>query len=81
MLFRSHFVEIPYYTGMIRHKAGGAVAALHLAGFRSVGLPGALARLTAFKSVGGPVLLVLWLGYLAATFYLVWKTSQCGAAG
>jgi hypothetical protein len=40
-----------------------------------VGPAGALARLTAFKSVGGPVLLVLWLGYLAATFYLVWKTS------
>jgi hypothetical protein len=79
-LYSVHFVEIPYYTGMIRHKAGGAVAALHLAGFRSVGLPGALARLTAFKSVGGPVLLVLWLGYLAATFYLVWKTSLCGAA-
>ena len=74
-LYSMHFVAIPYYTGMIRHKAGGAVAALHLAGFRSVGPAGALARLTAFKSVGGPVLLVLWLGYLAATFYLVWKTS------
>ena len=75
-LYSVHFVEIPYYTGMIRHKAGGAVAALHLAGLRSVGLRGALGRLTAFKSVGGPVLLALWLGYLAATFYLVWKTSR-----
>jgi hypothetical protein len=75
-LYSVHFVGIPYYTGMIRHKAGGAVAALHLAGLRSVGLRGALARLTAFKSVGGPVLLALWLGYLAATFYLVWKTSR-----
>jgi 4-amino-4-deoxy-L-arabinose transferase-like glycosyltransferase len=75
-LYSVHFVEIPYYTGMIRHKAGGAVAALHLGAFRSVGLAGALSRLTVFKSIGGPVLLVLWLGYLAATFYLVWKTSQ-----
>jgi 4-amino-4-deoxy-L-arabinose transferase-like glycosyltransferase len=74
-LYSVHFVEIPYYTGMIRHKAGGAVAALHPGGFRSVGLAGALSRLTVFKSIGGPVLLVLWLGYLAATFYLVWKTS------
>ena len=74
-LYSVHFIAIPYYTGMIRHKAGGAVAALHLAGFQSVGLPGAVARLTAFQFIGGPVLAVLWLGYLAATFYLVWKTS------
>src|ERR1039458_746554 len=74
-LYSVHFVAIPYYTGMIRHKAGGAVAALHSAGFQSVGLRGALARLTAFKSIGVPVMLVLRLGYLAATFYLVWKSS------
>jgi len=74
-LYTVHFVEIPYYTGMIRHKAGGGVAALHLAGFRSVGFAGALGRLTAFKSIGGPVLPLLWLGYLAATSYLVGKIS------
>ncbi len=74
-LYSVHFVAIPYYTGMIRHKAGGAVEALHAAGFRSVGLSGALARLTTFKPITGPVLLALWLGYLAATFYLVWRSS------
>ena len=74
-LYTVHFLAIPYYTGMIRHKAGGAVAALHLGDLRGVGLAGALSRLTIFKSISGPVLLVLWLGYLAATFYLVWKTS------
>ena len=74
-LYSVHFVEIPYYTGMIGHKAGGAVAALHSGGLRSVGLAGALARLTAFKCVGEPVLLVLWLGYLAATLYLVWRSG------
>ena len=73
-LYTVHFVAIPYYTGMIRHKAGGAVAALHLDGFRSVGLAGAISRLTVFKSIGEPVLLVLWLAYVAATLYLVWKS-------
>jgi hypothetical protein len=81
-LYTVHFVGIPYYTGMIRHKAGGGVAALHAAGFRSVGLSGALSRLTAFKSVGGPVLLMFWLLYLGATFYLVfypiWKRQKTG---
>jgi hypothetical protein len=75
-LYSVHFVAIPYYTGMIRHKAGGGVTALHLAGFRSVGLAGALERLTVFKPIGGPVLILLWLGYLAATVYLVWRSGE-----
>jgi 4-amino-4-deoxy-L-arabinose transferase-like glycosyltransferase len=75
-LYSMHFVAIPYYTGMIWHNAGGAVTAVHPAGFRGVGLSGALARLTAFKPIGGPVLVALWLGYLTATVYLVWKTSR-----
>jgi len=74
-LYTVHLVEIPYYTGMIHHKAAGGVAALHLQDWRSVGAAGALARLTAFHAGGQTVLLVAWLGYLAGTFYLVWR---CG---
>ena len=73
-LYTVHAVAIPYYTGMIRHKAGGAVAALHAVDLRSVGASGALERLTAFKGtvLAEPVLLVLWIAYLASTLYLVW---------
>jgi hypothetical protein len=77
-LYTMHFVAVPYYTGMIRHKSGGAagaIEALHGAGFRGVGLPGALARLTVFKPITGPVLLMLWLAYLAGTIYLVWRSG------
>jgi hypothetical protein len=74
-VYTVHLVAIPYYTGMIRHKAGGAIAALHIAGFHSVGWKGVLARLTAFQPLGGPVLIMLWGAYLAATILLVWQTG------
>jgi hypothetical protein len=64
-LYTVHGVAIPYYTGMIRHRANGSLAALHWAGFQSVGLAGAVGRLTAF--VPAPLWIVLWLLYLSGT--------------
>ena len=68
-LYTMHGVAIPYYTGMIRHRANGSLEALHWSGWRSVGIAGAVERLTAFKSPMAPaaVLLVLWLLYLLGT--------------
>ena len=68
-LYTVHGVAIPYYTGMIQHRANGSVGALHWAGLRSVGFGGAVERLTAFKSpiVPAPVLVGLWLLYLLGT--------------
>jgi len=58
-----HAVAIPYYTGMIRHRADGSLQALHWAGLQSVGLGQAADRLSEFVP---PVLLGgLWLLYLA----------------
>jgi hypothetical protein len=73
-LYTVHGVAIPYYTGMIRHKAGGGVGALHWAGFQAVGAVGAVERLTAF--VPAPVWIGLWLVYLLATAAAV----ACAAA-
>jgi 4-amino-4-deoxy-L-arabinose transferase-like glycosyltransferase len=68
-LYTVHGVAVPYYTGMIRHRANGSLGALHWAGFQSVGIAGAVERLTAFKSplIPGALLVGLWLLYLLGT--------------
>jgi hypothetical protein len=64
-LYTVHGVAIPYYTGMIRHRANGSLEALHGAGFQAVGLGGAVERLALFVP---PALLAgLWLLYLLGT--------------
>jgi hypothetical protein len=69
-LYAMHFVALPYYTGMIRHKANGALTALHLSGARPREM---LAHLAMFKApmVTEGYLAALWLVYLAATAALV----------
>jgi 4-amino-4-deoxy-L-arabinose transferase-like glycosyltransferase len=74
-LYTMHFIAVPYYCGVIRHKSGGAVAALHLGASNNVGFRAIAARLTAFKPFTWQVLLVLWIGYLAGTAFLIWRSS------
>jgi hypothetical protein len=68
-----HFVALPYYTGMIRHKANGALAALHWSEARPHEM---LAHLAMFKApiVTEWYLAALWVAYLAATVVLVVAT-------
>jgi 4-amino-4-deoxy-L-arabinose transferase-like glycosyltransferase len=68
-LYTVHGIAIPYYTGMIRHRANGSLGALHWVGWQSVGMGGALDRLTVFKSpfIPAPLLVALWLLYLSGT--------------
>ena len=68
-LYTVHAVAIPYYSGMIRHKANGAVAALHMADLRRVGVAEAFHRLVAYKggAVSEPWLVALWVAYVAGT--------------
>ncbi len=76
-LYTVHAVAIPYYTGMIRHKASGALAALHLADLRTVGFGGAFERLAINKGelITPAVLIALWVVYLAATVWLMVRTN------
>jgi hypothetical protein len=69
-LYAMHAVAIPYYTGMIRHRPDGSLAALHGADFAAVGLAGAFERLAAFKTPSGFVM-ALWLAHLLATATIV----------
>ena len=64
-LYTMHAVALPYYTGMIRHRANGSLGALHWAGFQSVGIGGAVQRLAEF--VPAALLVGLWLLYLLGT--------------
>jgi hypothetical protein len=64
-LYTVHAAAIPYYAGIIRHRANGSLAALHWGGLRSVGIGETVGRLAGFVP---PALLVgLWLFYLGGT--------------
>ena len=65
-LYATHFVALPYYAGLIRHKANGALESFHLSALRS------------FPRQPLP-LAALWLLYLAATVTLVVQAT-CQAA-
>jgi hypothetical protein len=88
-LYTVHAVAIPYYTGMIGHKASGAIAALHMADVGRVGVADAFQRLVAYKGavISESWLVGLWLAYLAATLALIIgaacglrSTARCGRA-
>lgn len=64
-LYTVHAVAIPYYTGMIRHRANGSLEALHWAAWRGVGTGGAVERLAVF--VPSAVLVALWVFYVVGT--------------
>jgi hypothetical protein len=72
-VYTVHWVAVPYYTGMIVHKPNGAIAALHLAGERAVGLSGAIERLVVYKGswISQPLIVILWIAYMGATLWLV----------
>jgi hypothetical protein len=77
-LFTVHAVEIPYYTGMVRHKLNGATGTLHLADFQAVGWSGAFQRLAAFQPFSPAVLMALWAAYLAGTAVAIAAAMQAG---
>lgn len=70
-LYAMHAVSIPYYTGLIRHRPNGALAAVHLADFRAAGFGAIFERLTAFKNLAPAMLIGLWALYAIATLLVV----------
>jgi hypothetical protein len=79
-LYTVHAVAIPYYTGMIAHKANGAVAALHMADVGRVGAADAFQRLVIYKGavVSASGLAALWVAYLIATLAIPIMGIACG---
>ena len=68
-LYGMHWLAIPYYTGIIGHRANGALAALHISEFRAVGFDAVFERLAVDKwaPMSNRVLIVLWVLYFAGT--------------
>jgi hypothetical protein len=68
-LYGMHWLALPYYTGVIGHRANGALAALHLRAVRAFGFFTMFQRLAENKwaLLSEPVLIVLWAFYLAGT--------------
>jgi hypothetical protein len=79
-LYTVHAVAMPYYSGMIVHKASGAIAALHLADLRRVGVGNAFERLVVYKgaALSAPWLAALWLAYLVATLAILIAGARLG---
>ncbi len=68
-LYGMHWLAIPYYTGLIAHRANGSLAALHLSAYSAAGIATVGERLTANKPAwfSPAVFAVLWILYLCAT--------------
>ena len=72
-------IAIPYYTGLIAHRPNGPVAAFYPGG---AALSEVLPRLASFKSpwLGEPLLMALWIAYVAATLAIVYLCFRWSAA-
>jgi len=80
-LYATHFVMVPYYTGLIAHGPDGNLPAFHLSQLLQFGLQTVLNRVAANKAsfLSWPAVLCLWILYLAATISLLVVSSYfCG---
>ncbi len=68
-LYTVHAIAIPYFTGLIAHKANGSLAAVQLADARALGFAGVVARLAVFKPawISEPTVVILWVVYFCGT--------------
>jgi hypothetical protein len=75
-LYTTHFLLLPYYTGLIAHRADGALAAFHLSQLGNGGFSVMMSRLM----LPAPAAVALWVGFLIATLalpVLAFRTTGC----
>jgi hypothetical protein len=65
-LYTTHFLLLPYYTGLTAHRADGALATFHLSQLGDGGFSLMMSRLMLPAPAAG----ALWLGFLIATLAL-----------
>lgn len=72
-LYSTHFLLLPYYTGLIAHKPGGGLASFYPLRVGMEGWQTMLLRLQANKPpfLSPPAVLLAWAGFLAATSVLI----------
>jgi len=71
-MYATHFLLIPYYSGLIAHAADGGLQAFHLSQLNTIGLAEILARLQTNKAsfLTNHVLTALWSLFIAASVSL-----------
>ncbi len=72
-LYATHFLLIPYYSGLIAHGPDGTMATFHVGMILAIGLSSLVRRLLANKPSGlnPPLLFVQWMFFIVATLGLV----------
>jgi len=68
-VYSVHFILAPYYSGLIAHRPGGALAAFHPRGINAVEYLGRLVIHNPLLNIPG--FLIVWFCYLVATAGLV----------
>jgi hypothetical protein len=82
-LYATHFILIPYYTGLIAHKQNGVLPAFHVERFGEFGTALQRLQINRATSITSLSILILWVLYLIATVALVFvnfKSAQNFAA-
>ncbi len=78
-LYTVHFLFIPYYTGIVAHKADGALATFVVRQVPEAGFWNILGRLHANRPFLTTIgIFVIWLGYLGATLTLMALSVRAG---
>ena len=77
--YATHFVLIPYYTGLIRHNASGTLETFQLKQASALGWGELLNRVAINKPdfLVPAVLILLWVVFLAASLYLLIVGIHC----
>jgi hypothetical protein len=81
--YATHFVLIPYYTGLIRHNPSGTLATFQISQASAAGWDEVLRRAAINKPdfLTPPVLIVIWFVFLAASSYLLFVAYQSARQG
>ena len=71
-LYATHFILMPYYSGLIGHKSDGALAAFHIALLQEYGARTVVIRLLVDKPewLTAPAFAACWICFLASTLAL-----------
>jgi hypothetical protein len=77
-MYATHFVLIPYYTGLIAHAPDGGLQSFHLSQLNTIGFAEILARLQTNKVsfMTSQVIIGLWSLFLAASVSLPFVAAR-----
>jgi hypothetical protein len=72
-LYATHFLLIPYYTGLIAHTPNGGLTTFHVSMLKEIRLSVVIQRLLVNKPgfLITPVLLLIWIFFLVSTLSLI----------